>query len=209
VIGGNILALTANNVFGVRLISKRIRPKLIGAVRSLIWNSRLGEWAARLLTPKHRTTVAELDYRPTEMALSVAASELFAALPASYREHMPDLPKVVERLEAHAAASRARVEEMNAMMALGGGHSQSAPANLVAARDAAKRELADAVASLEAVRLDLLRLHGGAVDLRPITTVLEAARELGEQLDRLNDAQREVDEIAHPVPLDLRPHTPV
>ena len=210
VIGGNVLALTAGSVFGVRLISKQIRPKLVGAVRSLIWNSRVGEWAAKLLTPKHRTTVAELDYRPTEMALSVAASELFAALPASYREHMPDLPKVVERLEAHAAASRARIEEMNAMMALGsGGLSQSAPANLVSARDAAKRELAEAVASLEAVRLDLLRLHGGAADLRPITTVLEAARELGEQLDRLNDAQREVDEISRTFPIDLRPHTPV
>jgi eukaryotic-like serine/threonine-protein kinase len=209
VIGGSVLGLTASNVFGVRLIGKTIRPKLIGAVRSLIWNSRVGEWAAKVLTPKHRTTVAELDYRPTEMALSVAASELFAALPASYRAHVPDLPKVVERLEAHAAAARARIDELNAMMSLGGDRSHAAPTNLVAARDAAKQELAEAVASLEAVRLDLLRLHGGAADLRPITTVLEAARELGEQLDRLNDAQQEVHEIARPFAIDLRPHTPV
>jgi serine/threonine protein kinase len=209
VIGGSAVGLTASNVFGVRLIGKHVRPKLVGAVRSLIWNSRLGEWAAKLLTPKHRTTAAELDYRPTEMALSVAVSELFAALPAAYREHVPDLPNVVERLEAHASAARARIDEVNAMMSLGGDRSQSAPTNLVAARDAAKHELAEAVASLEAVRLDLLRLHGGAADLRPITTVLEAARELGEQLDRLNDAQQEVHEIARPFAIDLRPHTPV
>jgi hypothetical protein len=32
---------------------------------------------------------------------------------------------------------------------------------------------------------------------------------LGEQLDRLNDAQQEVHEIARPFAIDLRPHTPV
>jgi hypothetical protein len=80
--------------------------------------------------------------------------------------------------------------------------------DLAAARDAAKRELGSSVAALEAVRLDLLRLHGGASDLRPITTALEAARELGEELDRLGRAQREVSEVVRPISLDLRPHTP-
>jgi serine/threonine protein kinase len=209
-IAGAILAFTASNALGVRLISKQIRPKLVGAVRSWIWNSRVGEWAAKLLTPKNRKKVAELDYRPTEMALGVAAADLYAALPKAFRENMPDLPGVVARLEAHATAARARVEELDALMAVGSsGHSHAAPGSTVAARDAAKRELADSVAALEAVRLDLLRLHGGAVDLRPITTVLEAARELGDQLDRLADAKREADDIASlPLSLDLRPNTP-
>jgi len=65
------------------------------------------------------------------------------------------------------------------------------------------------VAALETVRLDLLRLHGGAVDLQPIATMLEAARELGEELDRLNLAARDVGNVVRPLPLDLRPHTPV
>jgi serine/threonine-protein kinase len=204
---GAVGAFTVSNALGVRMISKRIRPKLIGAVRSIIMNSRVGEWVTKLLTPKRRKTSADLDYRPTEMALGLAVEELFAALPKAYRDHVPDLPRVVELLEAHAAAARARVDEVAALMSIGGEH--GAPAHgLVAERDAAKRELADSVAALEAIRLDLLRLHGGASDLRPITTVLEAARELGEELDRLGRAQREVSDVVRPMPLDLRPHTP-
>jgi serine/threonine-protein kinase len=195
----------------VRLISPRFRGTLIGGIRSAIWNSRVGEWAAKLLTPRTHTGLAQLDYRPTEMALGLAVEELYASLPKAYRDNLPDLPSVVLRLEAHAAAARARVDELTALMSLGDRDaSSSADSNdAAAARDAAKQELADSVSALEAVRLDLLRLHGGAVDLKPITTVLEAARELGEQLDRLSAAQREVDDIARPLPLDLRPHTPV
>jgi serine/threonine-protein kinase len=131
--------------------------------------------------------------------LSLAASDLYERLPTEYREHLPDLPQVVERLEAHAAAARARIEELNALIGLGANErSSGALSKVVAARDAAKQELAESVASLEAVRLDLLRLHGGAVDLQPITTVLEAARELGEELDRLQKAHREVDQVIVP-----------
>jgi len=208
--GGSIVAVTASNAFGVRLISKQFRPRLVGAVRSWIWNSRLGEWAAKLLTPKNRKPIAELEYRPTEMALSVAAADLYAALPKAYRDDLPDLPDVVARLEAHAAAARARIDELDALMAMGGNdRSRSSPAATIAARDAAKRELGESVAALEAVRLDLLRLHGGAVDLRPITTVLDAARELGDQLDRLADAKREADDIVSPpLAFELSPRTP-
>ncbi|MGH7617752.1 MAG: serine/threonine-protein kinase [Gemmatimonadaceae bacterium] len=208
--GGSLVALLTGNALGVRLIGRSVRSKLVGAVRSLIWNSRVGEWAAKLLTPRNRKAIADLDYRPTEMALSVAASDLYAKLPREYREHLQDLPLVVERLEAHAAAARARVDELNALVGLGSNERSSAAlGSVVAARDAAKRELAESVAALEAVRLDLLRLHGGSVDLQPITTVLEAARELGDQLDRLQQAQREVDTVVRPLPIDLEPHTPI
>jgi serine/threonine-protein kinase len=206
---GAIATFTVSSALGVRMISRRIRPKLIGAVRSMIMNSRIGEWATKLLTPKRRRAGADLDYRPTEMALGVAVEELFAALPKAYRDHIPDLPRVVALLEAHAAAARARVDEVAALMSIGGEQGTSAPAHgLLAERDKAKRELGDSVAALEAIRLDLLRLHGGASDLRPITTVLEAARELGEELDRLGRAQREVSDVVRTMPFDLRPHTP-
>jgi eukaryotic-like serine/threonine-protein kinase len=207
-IGGAVASFTVGNALGVRMISKRIRPKLIGLARSMVINSRVGEWAAKLLTPKNRKRGADLDYRPTEMALGLAVEELFAALPEPYREHVSDLPRVVEALEAHAAAARARIDEINALMSMGEGRVASTTPDLAAARDAAKRELGSSVAALEAVRLDLLRLHGGASDLRPITTALEAARELGEELDRLGRAQREVSEVVRPISLDLRPHTP-
>jgi eukaryotic-like serine/threonine-protein kinase len=206
---GSLAAVVTSNVLGVRLIGRGLRSKLIGAIRSVFWNSRAGEWAAKLLAPRNRKPLADLEYRPTEMALSVAASDLFDRLPTEYREHLPDLPQVVERLEAHAATARARIEELDALVTMGGREqSRSVLETVMAARDTAKRELAESVAALEAVRLDLLRLHGGAIDLQPITTVLDAARELGDELDRLQEAQREVNQVVRPLAIELRPHTP-
>jgi len=60
----------------------------------------------------------------------------------------------------------------------------------------ARKALGETVAALEAIRLDLLRLHGGETDLRPITSVLEASQQRGVELGRLTSAQREVDKIA-------------
>jgi serine/threonine-protein kinase len=200
------VSVSASSALGVRFLPKGIRSKLIGAARSAFWNSRVGEWVAKLLTPTNRKAIADLDYRPTEMALGLAVEELYAALPKAYREHVPDLPAIVQRLEEHAASARARVDELNALASLGGADAAHRPDAVSAARDAAKKELADSVAALEAVRLDLLRLHGGATDLRSITTILDAARELGDELDRLGRAQREVNDAV--LPLDLRPQTP-
>jgi len=202
------LSLTLSNIAGVRLIKRGVRPKLVGAIRSKIWNSRLGEWVAKLLSPSRANMQGDLAYRPTEIALGIALDDLYRALPSAYRDDLPDLPNVVRNLEAHAAAARARVEELDALAALGSPHATThAPANAIAARDAAKHDLAEAVSALEAIRLDLLRLHAGASDLQPITMVLESARELGEQLDRLRNAEREVEDIHFP--LDLRTPTPV
>jgi len=204
-----LVMFTGSNALGVPLISPKFRARLVGAVRSAILNSRFGEWVVKKLTPKKRRALAELDYRPTEMALGMAVGDLFAALPKPYRDDLSDLPDVVERLESHATAARMRMEELvNLLAAAGSAKPSPETAKLMEARDAAKRELGDSVAALEAVRLDLLRLHGGAADLRPITTVLEAARELGEHLDRLNQANRIVADSVRPIPLDLRPHTP-
>ena len=67
---------------------------------------------------------------------------------------------------------------------------------LAARRNVAAAQLAESVAALEGIRLDLLRLHAGASDLAPLTTLLDAARLLGEDVSRLADAQREVDGAA-------------
>ena len=204
-VGGSVLSLLTSNVLGVRLISTKLRARQIGGIRSKIWNSRLGEWAAKLLTPRKARHSADLAYRPTEMALGVAALDLYKALPRAYRDNIPELPAIVDRLEAHATAARARIDELEAMAA---GAGADLPADLLASREAANGELARAVRTLEALRLDLLRLHGGNQDLQPITTVLKSARELGEQLDRLTKADREVNERKRSIALDLNFHTP-
>lgn len=67
---------------------------------------------------------------------------------------------------------------------------------LEARRAAASTHLAQSVAALAGIRLDLLRLHAGAGDLAPLTTLMDAARSIGEDVSRLADARRKVDEIA-------------
>jgi len=64
---------------------------------------------------------------------------------------------------------------------------------LDARRKRAAANLSQSVAALEAIRLDLLRLHSDSTNLSPLTTLIDAAKVLGEDLNRLADAQREVD----------------
>jgi serine/threonine-protein kinase len=71
---------------------------------------------------------------------------------------------------------------------------------LVAGHDHLKRDLARTVATLESIRLDLLRLHGGANDLEPLTTLLDAAGSVEREIGFLIDAQEEVRGVAAPRP---------
>ena len=50
----------------------------------------------------------------------------------------------------------------------------------------------DDVGALEEV--DLLRLHAGAGDLAPLTTLMDAVRVIGEDMSRLAEAQREAED---------------
>jgi serine/threonine-protein kinase len=118
-------------------------------------------------------------------------AELFEALPREYREQLAELPATVSLLEARAAEARAEMDVV-AALAPGSGGAEA----LAARREKAKAHLADTVAALEGIRLDLLRLHAGAGDLAPLTTLLDAARLIGEDLSRLAEAQREVEDAA-------------
>jgi serine/threonine-protein kinase len=100
----------------------------------------------------------------------------------------------VAALEARAAEARAEIYEINALAPMG-----TVDAGVLEARrGTASKQLAESVAALEGVRLDLLRLHAGAGDLAPLTTLLDAARLLGEDVSRLADARREADGAAAP-----------
>jgi serine/threonine-protein kinase len=74
---------------------------------------------------------------------------------------------------------------------------------LAAGHDHLKRDLARTVATLESIRLDLLRVHGGANDLEPLTTLLDAAGNVERELGFLIDAQEEVRSVAAPRRDDL------
>jgi hypothetical protein len=96
---------------------------------------------------------------------------LFAALPAGLRAPLGDVPAVIQRLEAEALASH-------------GGDG------------AAEEREASAVAALESLRLDLLRLSAGGAPRGELTRDLADAERIGEQIDA---SLAERDEIT-PVP---------
>jgi serine/threonine-protein kinase len=200
----------------------------LGTLRTRFWNSRLGAWTAKALGGNRRGTPDQLVDKPTEMVLGTAASELFAALPKAYREQLHELPGVVRQLEARASLLRQRIEETSAIVARARdehpasvlpGDAGSAPqaagragamASDAAARheaaiqrllesyDHLKRDLGRTVATLESIRLDLLRIHGGASDLEPLTTLLDAAGNVERELGFILDAQEEVRGIGAP-----------
>jgi eukaryotic-like serine/threonine-protein kinase len=181
------------NALDIQFLPSKVRKWWQTGIRERIWNSRVGAWLARRLGAPERTQLAGASaFRATEVALGVAASELFAALPRDYREQLAELPALVAALEARAAGARAEIDVVEAMAP-----SASVDAEVLAARKkAAETQLAETVAALEGIRLDLLRLHAGTTDLAPLTTLMDAARQIGEDVGRLARAQREVDDVA-------------
>ncbi|MEP7001012.1 MAG: serine/threonine-protein kinase [bacterium] len=195
-----------SNALDVQFIPEKLSSWWQTGVRERLWNSRAGEWIARRLgAPERSRAVGGGVFRATEAALGVAASELFAALPKAYREQLAELPATVAALEARAADARAEIDELAALVPLG-----SLDARVLdARRNTASKHLAESVAALEGVRLDLLRLHAGAGDLAPLTTLIDAARMLGDDVSRLADAKRQVDGAMAPrLPAARRVATP-
>ena len=181
-----------SNALDVPFIPPRIKRWWQQGIRDRLWTSRLGEWFAKRLGAPERSQLAGANaFRATEAALGVAAGELFAALPKAYRDELAEVPAIVEALEARAAEARAEGEVIDALVPSG-----APEAEVIAARRArAKAQLSESVAALEGIRLDLLRLHAGQTDLAPLTTLMDAARRIGEDLDRLAEARREVERV--------------
>jgi hypothetical protein len=187
-----LVCAAASNAMDVSLLPGlgRFRPRFV--LRDRLWRSTMGAWiATRLGAPERSHAVGAGIFRATEAALGVAAADLFAALPGSYRDQLAELPATVAALEARAAGARADVERLAAMAPGDAGGELFAQR-----RAAAGMALSSTVAALEGIRLDLLRLHAGAGDLAPLTTLMDAARLLGDDIGRLAEAQREVERIA-------------
>jgi serine/threonine-protein kinase len=136
-----------------------------------IWASRFGKFFFRVagvgVRPPKRPAVPSTE--ATELVLGQAAADLFDGLPSATRHRLPDVPKVIERLERDAEALRKRGET--------------------------GERLATAVAALENVRLGLLRLRAGAGSVDDLTANLERARAIGDQIDAEIAGRREVDEL--------------
>jgi eukaryotic-like serine/threonine-protein kinase len=174
---------------GVPLLPPAHERKIVGRIRTFLWNSRVGAWLARALTPKDRG-VPEANFRPTEMALEMAVDDLFAALPAAYRQAVGDLPAVAHRLSQHVGELRVEVERLETMKAHARREETGAIDPLLVG---ARTQLSQTVSALETIRMELLRLHGGASNVRPLTTSLDSARNMMEHIARLRDAEDEIE----------------
>jgi eukaryotic-like serine/threonine-protein kinase len=181
---------------------------------SWLWKSRFGRWifrnAARRTT--FPTRLGGATHRPTELSLGMAAERLFEELPKVTRHQLRDLPDVVHRLESDAQRMRARLEQLNDALGdvKGSGTGDSGlgkPGEAVATRhdrvvadlrverDLVQQRMADAVAALETIRLNLLRLHAGSGSVQSVTTDLGLAKEVAAEVDRLLQGQREIEEM--------------
>jgi eukaryotic-like serine/threonine-protein kinase len=190
-LGSTLLLGAISNALDVQFIPGAVKKWWQTGIRDRLWNSRAGEWLAKRLGAPERTNIAgESAFRATEAALGIAASELFALLPETYRDQLPELPATVAALEATAAEARAELDVIAAVSPA------ADDAELLAARrDRVKARLAASVAALERIRLDLLRLHANGKDLAPLTTLYNAAQLVSEDVGRLADAKREVEQV--------------
>ncbi len=196
---------------------------LVAARRLRLWSSKFGERLAKLVSFRLAPTsaAAPIAGRPTEVAIGLAAADLFAALPKAVQHELRDLPATVRRLEEAAQATRRRVDDLSARLAdagsvplgarssslekYGGGDNlaeqqQRLLDDLRAARDDAGRRLATTVAALENIRLDLLRLQAGAGSVESLTAALAGARRLGSEVDYLIAGRADADEALGSTP---------
>jgi len=186
----------------ILLVARRGRTaKLWRAVLA----GRVGHWllelAALRLPKRPRAPRAE----PTEVLLQRAAASIFARLPQDCRDLLQELPALVDRLENHAVALRARQAELQGMLTQISARPLEIPAvqddsgvfaelrdRAVAAHEAfdrAHREstarLAAVLAALETIRLDLLRLQAGLANPADLRADLDLAGQLAEEVDTL------------------------
>jgi len=190
-------------VSGLIYASRNERRRDIWGRRWLrFWTSRFGAWAFRLagVGLKDRPAAATATYRPTELALGLAADHLYAALPKGTRRSLPDLPQVVRRLESDAQTLRRRVEELNDLIGqigdderAGSDRRRKLRDELKATRDGAHQKMLDAVGALETIRLGLLKMQAGVATADGVTQDLAAARELLGDIERIAESAEEVE----------------
>ncbi|MFQ5703064.1 MAG: protein kinase [Gemmatimonadales bacterium] len=176
--------------------------------RLKFWRGRIGTWLFKFsgIGLQKPDRAPALTARPTEIAIGTAIENIFASLPKETRAAMSDLPQVVAGLEADAQRMRRWIDELDDLLGYGGqdiagdaiaadslaGQRERAADRIRRSRAEAQRRLADTVAALENVRIDLLRLKAGTVQLDSVTTQLGAARDLADQVDRLLEGQQDV-----------------
>lgn len=148
---------------------------------SRFWNGGLGRLVfAKATFGLKPASVAEAG-GPTAVVLADAAEQMLRALPPGERERLDGLPDVIRELRVEAERARERM----AIVPEG------------AERHRASERLAIAVAALDAVRLDLVRLGAGLAPTGGLTAQVKAAVQLGEDVDARLSAIRQLEGGLH------------
>lgn len=145
-----------------------------------------------------RPRVAPAD-SPTEVMLGDAAQAIFSRLPKAARDALPALPAATAALAEEAVRLRARADELSAeerVLRRSPEHA-TAHARLEEERATVRARLGTAIAGLESIRLDLLRLEADQSLPGSLTEQLGTVRELQRQVDAAAEVRRV-----------LRRHTP-
>ena len=221
---GSVMVAAGGAVVGWVWPGKKLTARSDRALefRLKLLENPVGKLMAKLsaLGLKSKALPAPGSHRPTELAIGMAADQIFESLPRDSRKALEDLPALVRRLEAEAQGMRARVEELNAMIAGLGDEALSAQsatlrenpagsvvedqrsklrADLIAKREQAAQRLAVSVAALENIRLDLLRLKSGVGTVDQLTADLDAARDLQAEIALAIESRREVEAALRPI----------
>jgi hypothetical protein len=166
--------------------------------RQRFWQGRFGRLMLKVAGVFQRPAAApeRALERPTELALGQAAGALFQALPEMARADLAGLPETIAKLSAQAAGFRKKWQEMEELRVDVRTNEIEAGAALEQARVTWKQRFDETVASLELLRLGLLRLHNGAGSVSGLATDLANARTMINRLRDLGAAQAEVERLA-------------
>ena len=191
----SMLALLPSSFLWLTRLNRRI--DLDTRIWRWVWQGPLGRVLFAVARPyvNRKVLPAAATHRATELALSLAAGQLFDSLPKATRQALKDLPAVVEKLERDARRMRERLNLLND--ALGPetpGAGDRTMEELHEVRDQVRARLTDAVAALESIRLNLLKLHAGTGSVESVTTDLGSAREVAAEVDRLLEARKELED---------------
>ena len=161
---------------------------------SKLWSGRAGKWVfsiAKKFAGKRAATTA-VTHRATELSLGLAAEQLFESLPKETRRDLAAVPDVMHRLQEDAQLLRKKHNELSDAV------SSSTPGTpeyvkVRDIRDEMQAKLAETIAALETIRLNLLRLHAGSGSVQGLTTHLNLASQVSASVERLVSAHEEVD----------------
>ena len=183
-------------LFGSYYRHRRVDPKAEG--RFKFWKSVLGKGLFKLMRIglKKRPVTTHATHRPTELQIGFAADAIFEELPKETRKSLGDVPTVIRRLEEDAQRLRGVIEQLDDALAsarLVG----NVPEDLESTRELTQTRLTEVVASLETLRLGLLRLKTGG-SIENFTTHLVAAQSIGDRIKLLVEGLSEVEGLMTP-----------